>query len=108
MIFSAFRKPKCVVCKRTFSAVESVKSNDSDAMQDALALSQFGCGNCGIKFHGMCGKIGQANPKSATVTCPRCNRRIKHELPFDVEKVEGKTTKQIGDRVDDELSDRPY
>lgn len=108
MIFSAFRKPKCVVCKRTFSAVESVKSNDSDAMQDALALSEFGCGNCGIKFHGTCGKIGQANPKSAIVTCPRCNRRIKHELPFDVEKVEGKTTKQIGDRIDDEISDRPY
>jgi len=108
MIFTAFRKPKCVVCKRTFSSVESVKSNDSDAMQDALALSQFGCGSCGVKFHGMCGKIGQANPRSAIVTCPRCNRRIKHELPFQVEKVESTATKQIGDRVDDEISDRPY
>jgi len=101
MIFSAFRKPKCVICSRKFHHVTTVVSSDRESMQDALALGEFGCPDCGIQFHGMCGKVGQANPKYAIVTCPRCHRRIRHALPFDVKIAPHKHEKQIGDRLDE-------
>lgn len=109
MIFSAFSKPKCVVCKRKFHTVEEVKSNDRDGLEDALSLGMFSCSKCKIKFHGMCGKIGQANPKSAVVTCPNCHQRIKHPLPFKVQIIE-KTggPGQFGDRVDNDTSDQNF
>ena len=107
MIFSAFSKPKCVICKRKFHSVEEVKSNDQEALEDALSLGQFGCDSCKIKFHGMCGKIGQANPQSAIVTCPKCRKRIKHQLPFTVVVVKKESTNdQVGDRIDKDYSNR--
>ena len=103
MIFSRFSKPKCIVCKRKFHTVDEVKSNDKDALEDALALGLFGCSDCKVKFHGMCGKIGQANPKTAIVTCPNCHSRIKHPLPFKVKIVkQQKTLDQVGERIDDD------
>lgn len=103
MIFSAFSKPKCVVCKRKFHAVAEVKSNDKEALEDALALGMFSCSSCRTKFHGMCGKIGQANPHSAVVTCPSCHQRIKHPLPFKVSVVKQTDSYgQVGERIDDD------
>ncbi|MEE2639911.1 MAG: hypothetical protein VX768_04740 [Planctomycetota bacterium] len=82
--------------------MESVRSIDREALEDALALGQFSCSRCQIKFHGMCGKIGQANPKTAIVTCPSCKTRIKHALPFRVEIIKQVSSQQIGDRIEDD------
>ncbi|MEC9094666.1 MAG: hypothetical protein VX438_18295 [Planctomycetota bacterium] len=106
MIFSALSKPKCVVCKRSFHNVDSVKSDDKEALENALYLGQFDCTRCKIKFHGMCGKIGQANPKTAIVTCPKCHEQIKHPLPFKVVVVKEKPTfESFGNRIDEEFTD---
>ena len=96
-------KIKCVVCKRKFHSVAEVKSDDKEALEDALALGMFSCSSCRNKFHGMCGKIGQANPHSAVVTCPNCHKRIKHALPFKVSIVkQADNYGQVGERIDDD------
>lgn len=99
MFFSAF-KGKCSVCQRAFQSFQSVDSSDQDSLRDALALSEFKCKECSVKFHGMCGKVGQANPQNATVTCPVCYQRIKHSLPFKVKLVKKMSAPQVGDRAD--------
>lgn len=108
MIFSVFQKPKCAICRQKFQKYETVKSSDQEEMNNALSLSEFGCSRCRIKFHGSCGKIGQANPKVATITCPKCNTRIQHPLPFTVQIVKQTgAEQQIGERIEDDLPDDP-
>lgn len=57
----------------------------------------------------MCGKIGQANPRNAIVTCPNCHQRIKHPLPFRVKIIKKENFRgQVGDRIEEDISNHEF
>jgi hypothetical protein len=83
-MFGGLIKPKCCVCKRGFDELpKEIAAHQTHEITDAVSRGKFRCG-CKAYFHGKCGKGGQVNPKSVTLTCPKCQQMFKSALPFVV------------------------